>query len=207
MFQQSASLIVSLILLVLLLLVRMIWHGSLHFAFLLWNIFLAVVPLCASEIVIHTRKRVVAFTAAAFWLLFFPNAAYLLTDIVHLQICRSPSFWLDLTILFGAGLFGVAVAIRSLSQMEAWYGRLLSPLMTNLVTAGILLASGYGMYLGRIERWNSWDIIYNTGDLLSAIAYELRHPFRCREAWMLSGVFSAALTLAYFTLGRRQLKF
>jgi uncharacterized membrane protein len=184
----------------------MIWHGSLHFAFLLWNIFLAVVPLTASWLVTHTRSRATAFVAAAFWLLFFPNAAYLLTDIVHLQLRNSNSFWLDLTILFGAGLFGVAVAIRSLSQMESWYGRLLSPIFTSLVTAGILFASGYGMYLGRIERWNSWDIIYNTGDLLSAIAYELRHPFRCREAWMLSGIFAAALALAYFTLGRRQLK-
>jgi uncharacterized membrane protein len=202
LFRQYATLIVGLALLLMLLAARMIWHGSLHFAFLIWNIFLAVLPLAASHATVAARNRKLACCCAAFWLLFFPNAAYLLTDIVHLQVRRSTSFWLDLVVLFGVALFGVAVAVRSLAQMESWYTRLLSPRLSLLLTVAILFVSGYGIYLGRVERWNSWDIICNTGALLSAIAYDLRHPFRCSEAWALSAVFAAALGLAYLVLGR-----
>lgn len=199
-FLQYATLITAFVLLLMLIAVRMVWHSSFHFGFLLWNLFLAILPLAAAHLVQHARKLSIAIPAAAFWLLFFPNSAYLLTDIVHLRIRPGAAFWLDLVILFGAGLYGVAVAIRSLAQMESWYARYLSPAVTKLGTAAVLLASGYGIYLGRVERWNSWDIVTNTGDLLSAIAYEVRHPFRCIEVWMLSGVFAAALGLAYLSL-------
>lgn len=201
-FRQYARLITALVLLLVLLAAGMIWHGSFHFGFLLWNLFLALLPLAASHITRQTKKPLVAFSAAAVWLLFFPNSAYLLTDIVHLPIRTGGAFWLDLVILFGAGMYGVAIAIRSLSQMEGWYARYLSSPGRVLATAALLLASGYGIYLGRVERWNSWDIFTDTGDLLSAIAYELRHPFRCMEVWALSAVFAAGLGLAYLTLGR-----
>ena len=162
----------------------------------------AILPLAASHVVQYTKKLTIAIPAAAFWLLFFPNSAYLLTDIAHLPIRPGTSFWLDLAILFGAGLYGVAIAIRSLAQMEVWYARYLSPTVTKLSTAAVLLASGYGIYLGRVARWNSWDILTDTDDLLSAIAYELRHPFRCMETWAMSGVFAAVLGLAYLAFGR-----
>jgi hypothetical protein len=54
-----------------------------------------------------------------------------------------------------------------------------------------------------VERWNSWDVLFNTGDLLRTIAYEVRHPFRCMEVWAMSGIFGMALGLSYLILRRR----
>ena len=196
-------LVSGLLLLFALLAARMLWHGSFHFGFLIWNTFLAILPLCFAHCTTNTRRPVLKWLCAALWLLFFPNAAYLLTDIVHLHIRAGAAFWLDLVLLFGAGMYGVVLGLRSLRMMEGWYARMLTPRATLALTMGLLLLSGYGIYLGRIERWNSWDIVCNTGDLLSAITYEVRHPFRCIEVWGLSGIFAAALGLSYFTLNRR----
>jgi uncharacterized membrane protein len=112
-------------------------------------------------------------------------------------------FWLDLVILFAAGMWGVVAGLSSLMLMERWYGRVLSFWSAKAVTGIILFASGYGIYLGRVERWNSWDILFNTRELIYSIAYEVRHPFRCMDTWALSGIFAMALGFSYLILNRR----
>ena len=196
-------LIWGLLLLFGLLAVRMCWHRSFHFAFLAWNIFLAVLPLLFAHGVRCERRSARKWLYAACWLLFFPNSAYLFTDMVHLDIRAGVAFWLDLVLLFGGGLYGIVIGLQSLRIMESWYGGMLRPRMSTLLTLALLMLSGYGIYLGRVERWNSWDIVFNTGDLLNAIAYDIRHPFRSMEVWGLSGIFAAGLGLGYFALNRR----
>jgi uncharacterized membrane protein len=196
-------LITGLLFLLMLIAARMIWHHSFQFLFLPWNILLAILPLCFAHCAAHARRPALKWTCAGFWLLFFPNSAYLLTDIVHLHIRAGTAFWLDLVLLFAAGMYGVILGLRSLRMMEGWYARMLSPRASAALTIGLLLLNGYGIYLGRIERWSSWDFVCNTGDLLSAIAYEVRHPFRCIAVWGLSGIFAAGLGLGYFALNRR----
>src|SRR5690606_11538026 len=83
--RQYRPLILGLALLFTLLATRMIWHGSFRFAFLVWNVFLAILPLAFARAAVHTRRPFRRWAYAALWLLFFPNSAYLLTDIVHLR--------------------------------------------------------------------------------------------------------------------------
>jgi uncharacterized membrane protein len=200
---QYQPLIGGLALLFALLAARMAWHGSFRFAFLVWNVFLAVLPLLFAHCATHAGRAASRWLCAALWLLFFPNAAYLVTDIVHLSVRDHPGFWLDLVLLFGGGLYGIVLGLHSLRIMERWYSRMLPARAAMLVTIAVLLLSGYGIYLGRVERWNSWDVVLNTGDLLTAIAYQVRHPLRCIEVWGLSGIFAAALGLSYLALGKR----
>jgi uncharacterized membrane protein len=186
-----------------LLLIRMLIHSSFHFGFLVWNILLAYIPLAISHGIqkIEDPKR--AYPYVMLWLLFYPNSAYLITDIVHLDVRTSPDFWLDLVILFGAAMIGMVIAVRSLARMEAWYSQYLSPLCSGAATIGVLMLSGYGIYLGRVERWNSWDILFSTGDLIGNVAYQFFHPFEYMEVWLLSTLFATALGMAYLTLGRK----
>lgn len=194
-------LIIGLALLVTLIVGRMVWHDSLHFGFLLWNLFLACIPMLASHLIHAIRKPLAAYACGGFWLLFFPNSAYLLTDIIHLHIRPGPAFWLDVAILFGAALFGIVLSVRSLQQVESWYSAMLPARTARWLTAIILFMAGYGIYLGRVERWNSWDLLFDTRTLICSIAYELRHPIRCIDAWILSMLFTWMLGLAYLLLG------
>ncbi len=197
------SYLCSLTLLLLLIATRMLWHGSLHFGFLVWNIFLALLPLFFSRGVQRLKHPAVKYACAVLWLIFFPNSAYLLTDIVHLSPRHNPLYWLDLTILFGCGLFGCAVGLRSLRNMEGWWSSFLRRRTAGMLTYAVLMVSGYGIYLGRVERWNSWDVVCSPADLALSVIYELRHPFRCIEVWALSAVFAAALLVGYTAFGRR----
>lgn len=191
----------GLALLLLLIGLRVVWTGTLRFAFLSWNLFLAVLPLLFSYLLGRARDRRVAFGLAALWLLFFPNAAYLLTDIVHLRRQDSPRYWLDLVLLFTAGAYGVYIGLRSLRQVEDWYGQWLKGPLKAILTFVLLLGCGYGMYLGRVERWNSWDVVAQPLSLLQDIYYDARHPWRSREAWLMTGVFAVGLQLLYLLQG------
>jgi uncharacterized membrane protein len=196
------GLVFSTYLLFFLLLLRMCIHGRLQFAFLVWNVFLAFIPLAISHGIHRIPNFRKAYPYIALWLLFYPNAAYLITDIVHLEVRPSPDFWLDVVILFGAAMIGVVIAVRSLARMESWYAKHLSPMWTNAATILVLLVSGYGIYLGRVGRWNSWDVLFSTGDLVSNVAYQFFHPFQHIEVWLLSTLFATALGMAYLVLGR-----
>src|SRR5580704_17948875 len=67
---------------------RIIWTGNGRAAFLLWNLFLAWLPLFFALLACdHYQNaagrnwRFVGFAGA--WLLFFPNAPYIFTDLIH----------------------------------------------------------------------------------------------------------------------------
>ena len=189
--------------LVLLVLVRMVWTGTLHFGFLVWNLFLALLPLVFSHYAARAGNNFRAGLLVALWLLFFPNAAYVLTDLVHLQHRCGALYWLDLALLFAAGAYGVTLGFLSLRVLEMRFGALLPSLLRAGITFSLLLLCGYGMYLGRVERWNSWDIFARPAALLADIGHEMRHPLRCREAWLMSGLFGIFLQILYLLPARR----
>ena len=62
---------------------------SIHFMFLIWNLFLAGIPWIVSSLLIvfpKLRKRyLVLIPAGIIWLLFIPNTFYILTDLFHLN--------------------------------------------------------------------------------------------------------------------------
>jgi len=178
-----------------LILIYIFWQRDLTMLFLIWNLFLALLPLYFSKQVQLNRKF--SWVWAGLWLLFFPNAAYLITDLVHLQMRKSPGFWLDAVILFSSGMFGIFSSLISLNRIETWYRRFIPGKWSPVLTLGLLLLTGYGIYLGRIERWNSWDIILDPFELLRSMAHEIRHPLHYLHTWVLSSIFSCILGLAY----------
>ena len=200
--KQYKSLWPGIAALILLVVCRMGYTHSYRFAFLYWNFFLALLPLYFSHKVKHSLKPVATCAFAALWLLFFPNAAYLFTDIVHLKAGTRLMYWLDVIILFSSGIYGLVIAMYSLREMEAWYGQFVSARLKKGITCCLLLLCGYGIYLGRVERWNSWDILAQPGDLFQAMHFHARHPFRSRVAWYMTSVFAAGLQIIYSLFSR-----
>jgi len=184
-----------------LLLLRMVLHQSLHFGFLIWNIFLAVLPLWIATAARRATSSRKAIALSLLWLLVFPNAAYLVTDIVHLRLIPGHRFWLDLVLLFGAGALGILLSLQSLREIERLYARWLHPRRLPLLSIAALIASGYGIYLGRVSRWNSWDPLLQPFALLRDMFNDFRHPLRNSDAWQLTALF-ATMQVASYLLSR-----
>ncbi|MEM7657544.1 MAG: DUF1361 domain-containing protein, partial [Bacteroidota bacterium] len=160
-----------------LLILRTYFTDNLRFYFLVWNLFLAWIPWWISAwLVKKERKAWVIWLSAAFWLLFFPNSPYILTDLFHLRPRNGVPQWFDLTLIISFAWTGLLLGLDSLRHMkEYWFDRL-GQLWSTVITLGILLLTSYGIYLGRFLRWNSWDLFTRPGSLMADVVDPLVAP-------------------------------
>lgn len=189
-----------------LLVLRVVYTRGFDYVGLGWNLFLAWLPLFFALAAYNVYKRssrlswLVVAGCAFVWLLFFPNAPYLLTDIVHLQSARGVPFWYDLVMIIGFAFTGLFLGLVSLYLMQSLVrlaaGGPASWLFA-LIVSGL---SGFGIYLGRFLRWNSWDLFVSPLSLLADIAERFRHPLAHYQTFMFSAMFSLFFISAYFIL-------
>ena len=182
-------------------LLKMRFHmaGNHHYAFMLWNLFLAAVPLALSLGLSRIRRLTAAAPLLAGWLLFFPNAPYVLTDLIHLTPHNhgQTPLWLDLLMLLSFALVALWFGFQSLQIVQHWFAARYSKVMAWTVSLGSLSLSGFGVYLGRFERWNSWDIVRRPGALLGDIASRFLDPLAHSRTWGFTLGFGILLILAY----------
>lgn len=151
---------------------RVGYSGRLVYAFLVWNLFLAWVPwLLASfaATALARGRRGVAALALGAWLLFLPNAPYVLTDFLHLRARAPVPLWYDVLLLGTAALTGLFAGAYSLVRVETALEARVDPRLVRLGIAAVILLSGFGIYLGRFERWNSWDLLLSPLELLASV--------------------------------------
>ncbi|MEM6686658.1 MAG: DUF1361 domain-containing protein, partial [Bacteroidota bacterium] len=170
-----------------LLLMRIAISGSLIYVFLVWNLFLAVVPYGMSSWLQQTHWiRTQRFPLAIFlgiWLLFLPNAPYLITDIMHLYSSDAPILWLDPLLLFVFGLNGLLFGIFSMLHIFQILSEIWSETTAKRMLFCIVFLCGFGIYLGRFQRWNSWEIFSNPLLLLYDSVRSLLHPKYYIKTW------------------------
>lgn len=179
--------------------------GDQLFAFMSWNLLLAVIPFVLSVMMLGVdrlrRLRWVLMPPLLIvWLLFLPNAPYLLTDLIHLKPRSPVPFWYDNAMLGMFGFTGMLLGVRSLAHVhrivERWLGRILGWVFA----AQIALLCGLGIYLGRFLRWNSWDLAQEPGMMLSALAQRLLHPTEHPQTWGVTLVFGGIMLAAHVAL-------
>ena len=153
---------------------RILYSGESRFVFLAWNLFLAWLPLVFAWLAY--RYRVTAVIYGPFWLLFFPNAPYLVTDLVHLRPSAYAPLWYDAILLFIFALTGLLLGVLSLYLMQTTVARRWGKWMSWLFVIVATGLSGYGVYLGRFLRWNSWDIFTQPRPLAYDIVNSLTNP-------------------------------
>jgi len=151
--------------------------------FVLWNLFLAAVPLALS-IVLFRRPRFGPGRRSALWwvgvaafVAFLPNAPYVLSDAVHLvPRLRAETSWLDAAILLvGAGLFflaGLEAYVLCIVNLRHYLGRVIVPL--EVAIHGLVAV---GIYLGRVVRSNSWDLLGEAHLVVGAAVDALSRPW------------------------------
>lgn len=159
------------------------YSGTIHYGFLVWNLFLAWIPFMISYLTYTltlNRKQVYVLIpiAAFFWLLFFPNAPYILTDFQHLAVgtWHDLPVWYDVMMLIWFAFTGVLLGMVSLFMMQEMVSRELGRWVGWGLVAIVAALSAAGIYAGRFLRWNSWDIFNNPKGMLLFTVQHAQDP-------------------------------
>ncbi len=179
--------------------------GNENYVFLIWNLFLAWIPFVVAYLTYtsslqHARMRVLVPIAAFVWLIFFPNAPYILTDFQHLAVVdwQNIDTWYDVLMLIWFAFTGLLLGLVSLFMMQEiirrefgrWSGWGFVALVTALTAAGV--------YVGRFLRWNSWDILSRPQELVQFTL--ARTQDMSARPLVFTVIFAALILFLYLTL-------
>ena len=184
-----------------LLIARIIYTHKLVYAFYSWNIFLALIPfMCSRKLINQIKPGIKTFCYLIIWLLFLPNAPYLVTDIFHFTERIGCPVWFDLILVSSASCNGFIIGTISLMHVEQFLNRYLKHGWVQLSLLFFIALCGYGVYLGRFLRFNSWDIITDPVDLTYYIKNSLLHPHQNLSVWAFTIIFSLLFGIIFFTI-------
>tara|TARA_R110002124_G_scaffold28958_3_gene101463 strand:- start:1377 stop:2066 length:690 start_codon:yes stop_codon:yes gene_type:complete len=179
-------------------LIRIFFNSPVDFS-LDWNLFLSWIPLIVAFLANWVSKRfkrshLAIIILSIFWLAFFPNAPYMVTDLSHLSDDLNRDLtWHDNIMLFYYAQVSLFNGLISLYWIHQCWNRLFS----KRITLGLLIMSfplaGLGVYLGRVRRLNSWDILHNP----QLITEFLLASITDRTAWLLSFEIGILLAILY----------
>lgn len=183
---------------------RVFYSETNVFLFLNWNLFLAFIPwACSSIIVLHPQlqqKKLVIILLLCIWLLFFPNAPYILTDLFHLKLQLNMPVWFDLVLIIAYAWTGLLLGFMSLTDIERFLRRYLSPRKTIIFSSLLLFVGSFGIYMGRYLRWNSWNIINEPLRLLYDIGDRIADPFSHPRTWGVTLAMGLLLNMMYWSI-------
>lgn len=174
---------------------RHVWR--LPFLFLVWNLCLAWIPWQISR-QLGKAGPLMFWAGFVVWLLFLPNAPYLVTDLIHLRHRAPIPLWYDALVFFLFAVAGWVLGSYSLAQMDRNLRQRLRPAWTNTLMGAAILLSGLGVYIGRFRRWNSWDALLRPDDLLADLLGSFTQTPVLLEALLFSGLMAALLALSYW---------
>jgi uncharacterized membrane protein len=190
---------------VVLVVARVIWTESFHGAFLVWNLFLAWLPLIFALLACEQYRngmkpgwRFLGFAGA--WLLFFPNAPYIFTDLIHLFTGFYRYFWVDMVLILTCALTGLVLGFMSLYLMQSVVRRMFGRLASWVFIALVAGLSGFGIYLGRMMRLNSWDVLARPFRVYHGVGASLHQSVVYPSTVAFPILFAAFLFIAYLML-------
>jgi uncharacterized membrane protein len=203
-----ASLVFASLVCTALVIARWYYTRVLDYRFMIWNLFLAWIPFVmafAANRLNHARGQWGFLIAgcALTWLLFLPNAPYLLTDLVHLRYRDDALVWYDLMLLLWFAWTGFMLGFGSIYLMQQVVTDSFGPLVGWAFAIGSIGLTSFGIYLGRFLRWNSWDVLRDPIALFADIYYRFRHPIahvRTHVFWLLLALFLLCVYVMFTTL-------
>jgi uncharacterized membrane protein len=188
---------------------RVILSGTHAYVGLAWNLVLAWVPYLASLWAARLHRTWpgrwwMLLFPCALWLVFFPNAPYILTDFWHLTSRHPIPVWFDIGLLslFAlTGLFLGLLSLRLIQRIVEHYVGLLLGWVFVLIALGLC---ALGVYVGRFLRWNSWDLLLNPRAILADVANRLANPLDYAQSYGVILLLGAILLVCYWTFASRE---
>jgi uncharacterized membrane protein len=182
---------------------RCFYSGTRGFLFLNWNLFLAFIPWALTSFSVIKpniqKSKVLIFILLAFWLLFFPNAPYILTDLFHLRLNLSMPVWFDLLLILSFAWTGLLFGFLSLGDIEQILHRKLKPAPVTIISILLLFVGSFGVYIGRYLRWNSWDLLTNPFSVMYDIGDRVINPFEHQTTWGMTLFMGLFLNIIYWS--------
>ncbi len=192
---------VSLLFTLSLLIIRVLYTGDINYIFYPWNLFLALVPLYFSGLLLKQNSfNYKSFLLLGLWLLFIPNAPYLITDIFHFEERPPVPMWFDLVLVSSGAWNGILIFMISLYRIEKFLKLVCNSKIINSLIIILLLLCGYGIYIGRYMRYNSWDVVTKPVSILKTSTHHIHHPFQNLNVWLFTFLFASFLGIIYFTI-------
>jgi uncharacterized membrane protein len=164
-------------------LVAIDWREGAHiypwYGFLRWNLFLAVVPLVLAYALAWAARRDWATLAVPLlglaWLLFLPNAPYLISDLVHLQDGASRVNVLTLGLV---ALTGLLIGVKSVQIVQRVVDERFGAAWGWRAAQATVVLTTLGVYMGRVLRWNSWNVLSRPHVLIDTVLRSSGEPRR-----------------------------
>ena len=180
-----------------------------------WNVFLGFLPFLFVQILFIYRqkerpKKGVIILLSLLWLIFFPNSPYMVTDLMYFtssscidgNTMYSLFFWVKLLYIGSGVLFAALLGLSSLYGMHKlilrWKGRVYG----SVFLAAVCFLSGFAIYLGRMLRFNSWDIL-RPFSLLTTVVRQL-DLFAVLFSLLFGAYIAGSYIVYYFIASGRQ---
>jgi uncharacterized membrane protein len=187
-------------------LARMAYSGTPDYASLIWNLVLAWIPFIFAGLayLVSWGRRWLWLPAAAcalVWLLFFPNAPYILTDFQHLsETAASAPVWFDVIMLIWFAWTGLLLGVVSLYLMQEIVRRAFGRVSGWLFALAVTVFGSFGISLGRFLRWNSWDVLQEPVPILHDLWGWLRYPFSNLRIYGFTLLYTLLFLFVYLAL-------
>lgn len=176
-------------------------------AYLVWNLFLAWLPLLFVLRLMNVLKRKLwssweALLTSFLWLAFLPNSFYIISDLIHIQQLPRTDILYNVVMFVSFVFSGAMIGFSSLYLVHLQLRRRFSPVGAGFWVAVTLLICSVAIYMGRDLRWNTWDILVNPGGILFDISDRVQHPEAYRGMLLVITVFFVLLGSMYNVLWR-----
>lgn len=171
--------------------------------YLIWNLFLAWLPVLAVYFLLrvlrhHRWSSWPGIFWTLMWLVFVPNSFYMVSDFIHLQEVQPANILYDALMFTLFILNGLILGFISLYLVHVQLRRRFSALASDGFIAFILLLCSFAIYLGRDLRWNTWDMLVNPAGILFDVSERILHPLAHADTFAVTAMFFVFLTCMYW---------
>ncbi len=175
-----------------------------QFLFLNWNLFLAAIPWLLSNFLTFRptlqNNKIILSLFFGLWIIFFPNAPYILTDLIHLREDSQMPIWFDLIFILAFSWTGLLFGFLSLMDFERFFQLHFPKWMVFCLSTFLLFLAAFGIYLGRFLMLNSWDLFVEPLQLLKLLPKYFLHPLNHLDTWGLTLFMGSFLNLIFWSL-------
>jgi uncharacterized membrane protein len=177
-------------------------NHSLQFGYLLWNLFLAWIPLIVAILLVRMLRNYLwtswkPFTLTILWLVVLPNSFYMISDFVHIQDVMRHNLLYDV-VMFTSFIFTAALlGFSSVYMVHAELRKRMTMRSSSILVSVLIFLCSFAIYLGRNLRWNSWDILINPAGILFDVSDHLIHPFHNGDMFTTTASFFVLLGSLY----------